>query len=124
MIDRVRREGAVERGVEGVSQTLPLIDSCDDCGACCRLTPVPPFQPGEEAVWNVPAWMLEPVQERIRRDEQFELLPCVWLDPDTLRCRHYEYRPQACRDFEIGSLLCRLSRDENPERPAKHHDNR
>jgi Fe-S-cluster containining protein len=56
--------------------------------------------------------MLEPVHERIRRDEHFELLPCVWLDLSTLRCRHYEFRPQACRDFEIGSTLCRLSRDD------------
>ncbi|MEY2725765.1 MAG: hypothetical protein RLZZ458_1632 [Planctomycetota bacterium] len=56
--------------------------------------------------------MLEPVNERIRRDEQFELLPCVWLNLATLRCQHYDYRPQACRDFEIGSVLCRLSRDD------------
>lgn len=95
-----------------MSRALPPILSCDHCGACCRRTPIPPFQPGEESVWNVPTWMLEPVHERIRRDEHFELLPCVWLDLSTLRCRHYEFRPQACRDFEIGSTLCRLSRDD------------
>jgi Fe-S-cluster containining protein len=95
-----------------VSSLIPLIESCNNCAACCRRTPIPPFQPGEEARWNVPDWMLESVHDRIRRDEQFELLPCVWLDPHTLRCRHYEFRPQACRDFEIGSLLCRLSRDD------------
>lgn len=95
-----------------MSEALPQIVSCDRCAACCKRTPVPPFQPGEEAVWNVPAWMLEPVHERIRRDEHFELLPCVWLDEATLRCRHYEFRPQACRDFEPGSPLCQLSRDD------------
>ena len=95
-----------------MSSLIPLIESCNNCAACCRRTPIPPFQPGEEARWNVPDWMLESVHDRIRRDEQFELLACVWLDPQTLRCRHYEFRPQACRDFEIGSLLCRLSRDD------------
>lgn len=63
-------------------------------------------------MWNVPEWMLAVVRERIERDEHFELIACVWLDPATLRCRHYEFRPQACRDFEVGSLLCRLSRDD------------
>jgi Fe-S-cluster containining protein len=91
---------------------LPLIESCDQCAACCRRTPIPPFQPGEEAFWNVPDALLEPIRERVRRDEHFDLLACVWLDPTTLRCRHYDLRPQACRDFERGSDLCRLSRDD------------
>jgi Fe-S-cluster containining protein len=50
------------------------------------------------------------VQERIAADQQFELLPCVWLDQRSNRCLHYDYRPQACRDFQINSDLCRLSR--------------
>ena len=32
--------------------------------------------------------------------------PCVWLDMDTRRCRHHEYRPNVCRDFETGSSGC------------------
>lgn len=96
-----------------MAKPLPPILSCEGCGACCRRTPVPPFEPGEEAFWNVPEWMLEPVLERIRREEQFELLPCVWFDSATLLCRHYDYRPQACRNFELGSPLCRLSRDDD-----------
>lgn len=89
---------------------LPLIQSCDSCGACCIRTPVPPFQPGEEESLNVPAEWLKPVQERIAADQQFDLIACVWLDPESRRCRHYDFRPQACRDFEINSDLCRLSR--------------
>jgi Fe-S-cluster containining protein len=96
---------------------LPIIQSCDDCGACCLRTPIPPFQPGEEAILNVPQEFLTAVSARIAADQQFESLPCVWLDVETRRCRHYDLRPQACRDFQINSDLCRLSRwDEGIDR--------
>jgi Fe-S-cluster containining protein len=98
----------------------PLVDSCDHCAACCRRTPIPPFQPGEEAALDVPAELLQPIQLRIAADQHFDLLPCVWLDTQTLKCRHYDLRPQACRDFAIGSQLCLLCRDDegipNPPR--------
>ena len=32
--------------------------------------------------------------------------PCVWLNLDSRRCEHHEYRPQVCRDFDIGSQDC------------------
>ncbi len=53
---------------------------------------------------------MQPIRDRIAADLHFDLLPCVWLNLETLRCNHYELRPQACRDFEISSDLCRLSR--------------
>ncbi|MFO0979055.1 MAG: YkgJ family cysteine cluster protein [Planctomycetaceae bacterium] len=99
---------------------LPVIESCDNCAACCRRTPVPPFQPGEEAERDIPEAWLQPVKERIAADQHFDLLPCVWLDSQTLRCLHYEHRPKACCDFEIGSDLCRISRwDEGVESPDR-----
>lgn len=33
--------------------------------------------------------------------------PCFWFDSETRRCRHHQYRPQVCRDFEIGSTVCK-----------------
>jgi Fe-S-cluster containining protein len=97
-----------------MEKSLSIIESCDHCSACCRRTPIPPFQPGEELALDVPpTWML-PIHERVAADQQFELLPCVWLNEQTNRCLHYDFRPQACRDFLINSDLCRLSRwDEN-----------
>ena len=89
---------------------LRILESCDRCAACCMRTPIPPFQPGEEAVLDVPDEWLVPVRERIIEGRQFDLVPCVWLNTDTLLCRHYDLRPQACRDFQINSDLCRLSR--------------
>jgi hypothetical protein len=32
--------------------------------------------------------------------------PCLWLDPQTKRCRHYEHRPDICREFPVGGLSC------------------
>lgn len=90
--------------------SLPPILNCDHCAACCLRTPVPPFQPGEEALREVPEEWLQPIQDRVAADQHFDLLPCVWLDIETKRCQHYDYRPQACRDFEVNSQLCRLSR--------------
>ncbi|MEZ6063516.1 MAG: YkgJ family cysteine cluster protein [Planctomycetaceae bacterium] len=89
---------------------LPLIESCEGCGACCEFTPVPPFQPGEEAAKNVPDELLAAVRERIAADQHFDKVPCVWYDRSLRRCRHYDLRPDACRAFEIGGDLCRLSR--------------
>ncbi len=93
-----------------ISSSLPILESCNNCAACCMRTPIPPFQPGEEAALNVPEELLKPARDRIIADQHFELLPCVWLNVETRLCRHYELRPQACRDFHINSDLCRLSR--------------
>ncbi|MBL8816935.1 MAG: YkgJ family cysteine cluster protein [Planctomyces sp.] len=90
--------------------SLPLIESCSGCCACCRRTPIPPFEPGESIALDVPEELLEAVAARIAAGQEFDLLPCVWLDELTGLCRHYELRPKACRDFVIGSDLCRLSR--------------
>lgn len=101
---------------------LPVIESCTGCGACCLVVTSPPFvrvfdEDGEEA------W------ERLRR-ERPDLLdallaaererragglpsfgtPCLWFEPATRRCRHYTYRPRACRAFEVGGPDCRDAR--------------
>lgn len=36
--------------------------------------------------------------------------PCAWLDPDTKRCSHYEFRPAVCRDWEPGTRECLSAR--------------
>jgi len=33
-------------------------------------------------------------------------LPCVWLDVETRRCRHYEHRPVLCQEYQPGSDDC------------------
>jgi len=101
---------------------LPIIDSCDDCGACCRVVTLPPFRrafdgEGEEAWeclrWDRPDLMAEFLAaDRARRadgDPSFGT-PCLWLDPDSGRCRHYDHRPRDCREFAVGGPDCRDAR--------------
>ncbi|MEZ6133231.1 MAG: YkgJ family cysteine cluster protein [Planctomycetaceae bacterium] len=91
-------------------KSLPVIDDCSDCGACCRMTPIPPFQPGEEVAKEVPDALMQPVRDRIAADQQFDMLACVWFESTRDQCRHYDLRPDACRKFEVGSDLCRMAR--------------
>jgi Fe-S-cluster containining protein len=32
--------------------------------------------------------------------------PCLWYDPTSKNCKHYEYRPEICRNFLPGSVAC------------------
>lgn len=90
---------------------LSIIENCDGCGACCRQTPVPPFEPGEEVQRSVPEQLMQPIVLRIQEQKELDLLPCVWFDQTMGRCQHYEYRPAACRRFEVGSFECHAARN-------------
>jgi Fe-S-cluster containining protein len=101
---------------------LPVIDSCDDCGACCLVVTHPPFYrifdgDGEEA-WErlkrecpgIIAALIGDQEKRRADGRPLYGTPCVWFDEPTRRCRHYEFRPRACREFEIGSPDCHDAR--------------
>ena len=58
----------------------------------------------------LPEWLeaeVRAVWERMQRGE-FDPIgqPCIWFDQETRRCKHYEYRPEVCRDFEVGEESC------------------
>ncbi|MFO0953464.1 MAG: YkgJ family cysteine cluster protein [Isosphaeraceae bacterium] len=97
---------------------LEVVDSCDGCGACCRFVSLPPYRrefdgDGEE-FWerlrrerpDLLAAILD--EHSARRAEGAPLYgtPCLWYDPATAGCRHYDLRPRACRQFEVGSVDC------------------
>jgi uncharacterized protein len=101
---------------------LPVIESCDGCGACCQVVTCPPFyrvfdERGEDA-WerlkadlpDVLAEFLADYQARRAAGGPFFGTPCLWFDATSGRCRHYEYRPRACREFERGGGDCRDAR--------------
>lgn len=107
--------------VQLVRKELPIVKptSCQNCGACCGHMGYPPFVPmyedPEHLTNSDPEWLelreshpelaaecLQGAKDR-RGDKE---LPCLWLDPVTKGCRHYEHRPQVCRDFEMGSEDC------------------
>jgi Fe-S-cluster containining protein len=104
------------------SSPLAVLESCDGCGACCRVVTLPPFRrpfgaPGEER-WerlgrerpDLAAELLTDDRARRARGAPDYGTPCTWFDADTLRCRHYEYRPRACHEFAVGGVDCRDAR--------------
>lgn len=108
---------------------LPIIDSCDDCGACCMEQTTPPgfsaYAAGRPEFWGDPddyaLYLSAPIEakqlivdqvERLRNREFLGEVPCCWLDLSTMRCRFYDHRPGICRGFDVGSEGCRAWRDE------------
>jgi Fe-S-cluster containining protein len=102
-----------------MAHALPVIDSCDGCGACCGVVRLPPFrryfdEPGGEEGWDRLRWerpdlftqILEADRARRERGESSTGSPCLWFDPDSKRCRHHALRPSVCREFAIGGVDC------------------
>ena len=104
--------------------TLPAIssdvlrpESCDGCGLCCEGIGSPvlvyvsrpnvsgphPFRPRD-----LPEELIRDIDERFagltRGQEPQER--CVWFDAAGRRCKHYQWRPQLCRDYELGGSAC------------------
>ncbi len=85
------------------------IPSCDGCGACCMQQGHPPYT--EDELAGVPADLKSSIETYLATLESDDSgRPCLWLDLETRQCRHYEERPQICRDFERGSTNCTLLR--------------
>ena len=112
---------------------LPVIQSCDGCGACCMEQSSPPgyvailarpdedfadspFSEDAERLRRMPmkikATLLRYMHELLKSSRRGETW-CIWLDPMTRKCAHYAWRPDICRDaVEIGDAGCRAWRDE------------
>lgn len=107
--------------------------NCDNCGACCTHMATPP---GHAAYFppkglRIPKWaqgvgdakyiaaMPQKVWDETRRlfDEAWATnrsaleVPCFWYDEKTRRCKHWEYRPSVCRNFQIGEPACIAHRE-------------
>ncbi len=90
---------------------------CQRCGKCCMIQSLPPFwrpfndlpvneQPPEEAVEELQDYLdrltagkCGNVRDIAIGFAQLFHSPCLWFDQKRLRCRYYEFRPKACRDF-------------------------
>jgi Fe-S-cluster containining protein len=95
---------------------LPVLRTCDGCGACCRTVSVPPFRidpdVNEPVLKGVPQTLIDEFLPAWRVRLHVSDSPCLWFDEQSLRCRHYELRPDACREFEINSPSCEAVRRE------------
>lgn len=78
--------------------------TCRGCGACCRNQPSPPFLDWDSFKRRFPKLAMEIVWREIETNYD-DSLPCLWLTPEG-RCKHYEIRPQICREFRLGGEHC------------------
>ena len=104
---------------------LPILppNSCDGCGACCLGIGSPvmlyasrpeysephPFRPA-----NLPPELVDELNfhfSGLRRGHEPQE-SCLWFDHDTRQCKHHEFRPQVCRDYELGGRECLRRRRE------------
>lgn len=111
---------------------LPVIESCEGCGACCfeqgappdyvalRMNPEfaadPSFAEDAARLAVIPdaaARLLEQYLEQSARNEIPTNGICVWYDKASGSCRFYELRPSTCRVFELSSIGCRIYRKRN-----------
>ncbi len=78
------------------------------------------YRHGDDPHWRrLPASLQQQINAHIDQLVDIDLgEPCIWLDLETRQCRHYDYRPQMCRDFEIGNPHClRLRESQGIDRP-------
>jgi len=92
--------------------TLPIIESCNGCGACCQQVNVPPFW--DYALERVPQWAVDEI--RAHQDSRAynggREQPCLWYNIASGQCNRYEIRPAVCREYEIGGKHCLAAREE------------
>lgn len=98
-----------------MTSRIALPVSCAGCGKCCET------QAGLPVVYyrvfgtiaELPAHLQLEIQEIYVRwygtgswKGPADQSPCVWYDAEAKRCKHYEYRPDVCREFEVGGEAC------------------
>jgi len=113
---------------------------CDGCGLCCLNVSSPPMfaaffpRPGQErAAWtrgtpeerliqsmpkSLRVKLLSYYMRCVRTGDWRDREPCCWFDLVAKRCRHYEFRPSICREFELGGEDCLRIRKQSVMRPA------
>lgn len=107
--------------------------SCDGCGLCCEGIGSPvllyatrpgrrdfhPYRP-DDLPTELAAEIDEHFSGLLRGQEPQER--CLWFDPVGRACRHYQFRPQICKDYELAGPACLLRREEERRRAATAAD--
>src|SRR5579872_2072415 len=92
-------------------------ENCEACGLCCEGNGSPVTIYASRSEWRdchpfrprgLPQELVHEIDEHLgglfRGQESQQR--CLWFDADARRCRHYEWRPQVCRDYELGGIAC------------------
>jgi Fe-S-cluster containining protein len=84
---------------------------CAGCGACCFTVGIPPFYRDGDEWKDLPEALRRDIEEFPIEANSLPTQPCIWLDLETLLCRHYQIRPQHCREFSVDGDGCRRYRE-------------
>src|SRR5690349_9212271 len=89
-----------------------LVPSCQGCSGCCREQGLPPGYTAAVMMSHIPKVLRDDLEKHLAAERRAGItrnrqrLPCVWLDPATGHCLHYEHRPPLCRAIRIASDAC------------------
>lgn len=92
---------------------------CEHCGLCCMHVRTPPFYgEGDPTYQALPPELKKEIHDWVMTSPRYDLMvkfdgeinPCIWLDLVTGKCKHYDLRPEICRDYEVGNDSCRSVR--------------
>lgn len=97
-----------------MKKSLPLVTNCDNCGACCteqEALPVGWYLGSLGDPTTLPSELLAELKamaEEFNKTGWPKGTACVWYDAETKRCKHYEYRPETCREENVvpGNESC------------------
>ncbi len=86
--------------------------TCEACGLCCTEMGSPPFMPehvGGVELQRLPAVVRKDYENGMKLRDAIgwpDGEPYFWLMEDQ-RCKHYQHRPEICREFKVGGEACR-----------------
>lgn len=110
--------------------SLPIIQSCNNCGACCMEQESPPGylsilvygEDGANSQADLDRFNAMPQRLRKELEEYHSDMVagldhpksgvCIWFNEHTRQCKHYDLRPDVCREeIQVGDDACRGWRD-------------
>jgi len=114
-----------------MSGELPIIESCDNCGACCFEQQSPPgyvmllsqpdfaddpgpFEDDVERLLQLPEEAITELRSYLKQllsGNEPEDQACIWLNHETNQCRFHDLRPSVCRDLKLNSEDCHGRRE-------------
>ncbi len=92
-------------------------ESCEGCGLCCQGIGSPVLSYQSREVWKdyhpfrppgLPECLIEEIDNHFAglfRGQESQT-QCLWYDAETRSCKHYEWRPKVCRDYELAGFAC------------------
>lgn len=107
-----------------ITLTVLRPETCEGCGLCCEGIGSPvlhyasrprrqgphPYRPDglpEELIREIDEHFLGLSRGQEPRDQ------CLWFDPIARRCKHYEWRPGICHEYELAGPGCIALRREH-----------